>query len=363
MDTLNQEATQSLRGLLTGLLPDVSPASTVALESVSISPIGLGGFLGMHDGPRAEVFGRRVNASARITVNGTNASEVNDRIDDVTDTMLSIGRDTPATEGIYRLSLQKLGDANSTGTGREAFFDVLYEYFRLPTAAGGVIESIPLGLDLDDGGGRAEFLLGETFSSESLLLFDAIDDPQSTTGAPGDWQFSATDSRIEQLSAIRGGSFQPVPRKAGTYLVLQETSDHPAVADVFMRCNLESGDRDGIGCVFRWQDVENFYFFVMSLRRNYRMLGRKVAGVFRALEEPGLNDTAGFERNRLYTLKLTALGSRFRVYLDDNLAVEGSDAAIATPGRVGFLCHGNQAAFFYDLTLARFRGTPSDQAT
>lgn len=356
MDILNQEAVQSLRGLLTGLLPEVLPASTVALESVSVSPTGLGGFLGMHDDPRAEVFGRRVSASARITVNGTDASEVNARIDDVTDTMLSTGRDTPATAGIHRLSLQKLGDTNNTGTSREAFFDVLYEYLKLPTATGGVIESIPLGLDLDDGGGHAEFLLGQTFSPESLLLFDAIDDPQSTTGAPGDWRFSATDSRIEQLSGIRGGSFQPVPRKAGTYLVLQDTSDHPAVADLFMRCNLESGNRDGIGCVFRWQDVDNFYFFVMSQRRNYRMLGRKVGGVFSAMDEPGLNDTAGFDRDRQYTLKLTALGSHFRVFLDDNLAVEGSDAAIAIPGRVGFLCHGNDAAFFYDLTLARFRG-------
>lgn len=153
MDELNQEAMQSLRGLLADLLPDAAPASTVTLESVSISPTGLGGFLGMHDDPRDEVFGRRVRASVRVTVNGANPGELNDRIDELTDTMLSTGRDTPETAGIQRLALTRLGDADAAATRRDAFFDILYEYHRLPTEAGGIIETIPLELELDDGSG------------------------------------------------------------------------------------------------------------------------------------------------------------------------------------------------------------------
>lgn len=357
MDLLNQEATQSLRGLLTGFLPAVLPSSSVALESVNITPTGLGGFLGLHDAPSDEVFGRRVNAAARITVNGADVNELNARINDVTDTILSISRDMPGAEGIYKLKLQRLGDPNEAGTQREALFDVVYEFRKLPTAAGGTIGSIPLGVDLDDGGGAADFLISEAFSTESLNLFDALDDPLATTNAPGDWRFNATEGRIEQLSAIRGGSFlATVPRKAGTYLLLKETSEHPAVADLFMRFTLESAQRDGIGCVFRFQDIDNFCFFVMSQRRNYRMLGKKVGGVFRVLDTAGLSEADGYDQDRLYTAKVTALGSRFRVFLDDDLVVEGSDTSIAGPGRVGFLCHGNQAAFFYDLTLAKFRG-------
>ena len=107
--------------------------------------------------------------------------------------------------------------------------------------------------------------------------------------------------------------------------------------------------------VFRWQDENNFYFFLMNEDddRKYRVLGRKVEGVFQDLETPALDKTKGFEVGRLYDVKLIAEGPAFQVYLDGERILEGRDAALAAPGRVGLMSRNNKQAFFYRFSAVQ----------
>jgi hypothetical protein len=127
----------------------------------------------------------------------------------------------------------------------------------------------------------------------------------------------------------------------------------PAVSDFILRARLTSRDVDGIGLVFRWQDVDNFYFFLMERRRHYRMLGKKVAGSFQRLDAPAIDLVQGFDTDVEYAVKVTAYGRSLRVYLDNRLALQGEDASLVGPGRVGFLARGNNAARFYSVDLVQ----------
>ena len=64
------------------------------------------------------------------------------------------------------------------------------------------------------------------------------------------------------------------------------------------------------GLVFRFQDIDNFYFVLLHDNGNpaapfrYRLIGRKQAGAFSFLESGGADDTAGYTPNTWFTLRL-----------------------------------------------------------
>jgi hypothetical protein len=365
MDVVTQEALARLRSALANLLPapdDPDLAPTITVLPVRVTPTGLGGFVGVNDIPQGSIVGRRIEASAELIVRGTDEGALSVNVASVTDALVGADRAALVQQGIYRLQLEELGDVGSEGEGndavarRNASFGVLYEFLKLPEAGEGVIQEIPLELDLSDGGSNPRLLIDQTFEdASSLELFEVVDDPQATTGAPSLWEHDAAEARIEQHSGIRGGGLTATPLKAGTYLVLIPNSAHPEVRDFLFRTRLETSDVDGIGCVFRYRDVDNFYYFVMSNRNDYYLLGKKVGGVFAALDSGGLLEDGGPEVDTEFELKLTAVGATFRVYLDDALVVDGQDTSLDGAGRVGFMCHGNDGASFYRLKLVQFQ--------
>jgi hypothetical protein len=82
-------------------------------------------------------------------------------------------------------------------------------------------------------------------------------------------------------------------------------------------------------------------------------MGRKVAGAFAALAEGGLDDSAGFPTGSPIRLRLLVQGDVFVLRLDGAIVLEGRDASLAAPGRVGFLTRNCTGARFYDCTLLR----------
>jgi hypothetical protein len=221
-----------------------------------------------------------------------------------------------------------------------------------------------------DSWGEVDPLRSDDFSSDRMLDFEVVDDPQADVSAPSNWLYNAAEQRIEQTSNIHGpdGGVNTNPNKPGTYLVGvakvvdEETGEEkegpwPELRGMVLECHLNSGDDDGIGVVFRYLDVDNFYFFLMDAQRNYRRLGKKVGGEFYELEVPAVDTTQGYNLNQDYELTIIAgpsspyIGEVCKVYLDGVEILSGRDRSIVKPGRVGFYAWGNTSARFLDLTV------------
>ena len=156
MDGINLETLDGLRQALESLLPeaeDPSLAPELLLTPQHFVPTGLGGFVGLHDTPPGEIYGRRLAAVVSITVRARTDAALHDAANAVTRSLVTADRPTLRTLGILSLSLAGMGPQWSQGTGgnrivgREITASVLYEYLKLPEEAGEVIQQIPIHLE------------------------------------------------------------------------------------------------------------------------------------------------------------------------------------------------------------------------
>ncbi len=353
MDVVANEALDALSAALESLLPpDLSPSPSMMVNPARIVPTGLGGFVGLQDDPLGEIIGRRLDALVTVNVE-TPTADLAEAVMAVTSAFLAADRTTLRGLGILRMALDEIGSASSKGnnTQRDLSFSVLFEYLKRPEENGGVISEIPVILNRSETSQTPLILFNTDFMEDPLDGFEIVDDPKATQNKPSKWQHNTDKAQIEQRASIRGGSNLVNANKPGAYLVLRTTSNRPLVQDFILTTTLRSDDDDGIGVVFRWQDVDNFYFFLMSVRHTYRMVARKIDGAFESLNVPALDDTQGYTKKELYEVKLEVQGANFSVHLDDILILQGSDTALPDPGRVGFMCRANNKAFFSQLSL------------
>lgn len=364
MVSVNNEALEALTTALRSLLPPVADPdlqpSLVVLPG-RISPAGIGGVIGLNEDPRGDIVGRRLEATALVTVRGEDSAGLDSAVADVTRALVAADRAALLESGILRITLDKVGQRPEPRPGggpdraqvRELSFKVLYEFLKRPEAAEGVIQEIPIDLEVNDTGAVPRILLSGGFMEGSLDWFEVVNDPLATHGAPSQWGYNAAEARIEQRANIRGGSTGVNTNKPGTYLVLRTSASRPAVQDFLFEVEFSSADNGGIGVVFRWQDVDNFYFFLANNARGYRLVGKKVAGAFAQLATPALDNTRSYTVGARHTLRVTAQRDTFRVYMDGGLALTGADGSIAGPGRVGFMTHANNRAFFHRILLVQ----------
>jgi tetratricopeptide (TPR) repeat protein len=195
----------------------------------------------------------------------------------------------------------------------------------------------------------------DDFSNNPLSNFDVIDDPLAVNAAPSNWVYDATHKRIEQISNIHApagaANLNVNPDKPGTYLIRKSSADWPELCDLVLHCHVNSGETDGIGIIFRYQDVNNFYFFLMDAQRNYRRIGKKVEGVFQDLKETAVDTANGYTVNNDYEITVACVGNAFKVYLDQQEILSGRDPSLSNAGLVGFYAWGNAAARFLDLKV------------
>jgi hypothetical protein len=202
--------------------------------------------------------------------------------------------------------------------------------------------------------GQPYLLLLDRFDADTLANFDVVDDPQATVSTPSQWVFNGAAQRIDQTSGIHGGAFEPGatgPEKPGTYLVRKTTTELPAIQNHIVAVDVSSEDNGGIGVVFRWQDVDNFYYFLMDGQRNYRRMGKKVGGVFQELDTAALDDTHGYETGITHSLRIRFSGSEMRAYLNDEQILLGQDASLPNAGRAGLFCWGSAGAHFDNFRI------------
>ncbi len=359
MDSASQAALTGLSITLASLLPPpASPAFTpaVSLVRVDVRPTGVGGFIAFAHDPEGEVLGRRVDADAVVTTRAHTLEDLDTTVQNTVAAVLAADRSTLRAQGVLTIALTELGPNPAGRTNgefeRNLTFHVLYEFLQQPTAPSGVIDRIPL--DIEVGRGQSKTLIDTTFGAGSLDLFEVVDDAAATTSAPSAWAVNATEERIEQTSRIRGGGTTATPNKPGTALVLRSTPVLPPVRDFSLRAEVAAGDIGGIGLVFRWQNADNFYFFLMESRRDFRMLGKKVGGAFAAWDAPAVDATQGFAVDQAIQVRVSMEGDAAQAYLDGQRVLDGRDASLPGAGRVGFLSRDCAAAFFDRINLSQW---------
>jgi hypothetical protein len=153
MDSISVEALAGLNGAVQSLLPPVADPNlkpTVAIQPLAISGIGLGGFVGINDNPVGEIHGRRIDATVIIGVKAP-ADGIDAAVAGMLNSLLTADRATLLGQGLLRLRLDKLGDPSSGADAtvqQQVSFRVLYEFLKNPVDPEGIIQQIPLNVQL-----------------------------------------------------------------------------------------------------------------------------------------------------------------------------------------------------------------------
>lgn len=347
MDAIVQQALTALDAEISSLLPMPVPAGLtrqVRVLPLSVTPVGLGGYIGPQYNPRAEVYGRHVKASVRVAVHGGQDQNASSHIDLVTRNIMSQSRNDLRQKGIFWVKPEAI-DA------RTAQFELLYEYAHHPTTGEGVIDNLDLSLETNVTPYRAKFLWSMAATAlvgepDPLTEFLVADDPDVNAGSPASqWSFNAAEQCIEQNGAVRGGPLNTSqPRKAGAQL-LWRPQQAPLSLDRFVAaCEFSTTSNDGIGLVFHRTDENNFFYFLASERHRYHLFGRKNAGVYSII---GMNNNAGFSLNSHHELKVYSFDGKFTAVIDEQQTLAAETGSALPAGEVGFLTHGNNRARFY----------------
>ncbi len=351
------DAVQALNVAVTGLLPPpANPGLTpdVLVNPIKSHPAGIGGYVGLNQTPVGEIHARSLKAQVVIRIKADNLVDLSDTETSVTHTLVSTDTALLRSQGIYRISrdtdfsqfYKGASDGLDAKVGKDIRFDIDFEYKKPPEVPSGQITTVNLDLLLHTTDNPAKLLYGEDFESNPLADFNSLDDTPISNG-PGDWSFDPVAGQIRQNSAISGGSNAFNPNKRGSYLVLQ-SSLVPSLPDNWL-LHVELGaDSGGIGVVFNFQDIDNFYFFIMSLPTPYRLLGKKVAGSFSFLDSGGQDNGNAYTPGN-HSLRLIQQNGQFEVAIDQVPIMSAQENVQPVSGSVGFLCRNSASARFQSL--------------
>lgn len=364
MDTIAVEAVSQLKENIEELLPTLAEPDVdrwVAVHPLSIKPSGMGGIIGIHQEPYGDIVGRTVEASLTIAFRSENVAHLIDAQSSITSKFSSLSRQTLRQYGLLKINMNALTDRSThvTQNGdivneQDMLYTVLFEYQKIPSEVSEVITDIPLHSHVVTGSYTKIQMHTIDFEKDPLEEFAIVDDPKCNRQVPSAWFYDADEMAVRQTRKTRGGSLATNANKPGTYLLFTGFKAKPYTADMIIESTMRSNERNGIGMVFRFIDPDNFYYFLMSDRNSFRLLGKKVNGTFSHLETPAVDTTNGYITGQLYIVRLECKESEFKVYLDETLVLQGHDKAINQAGKNGLLCHGNKKAFFYSYRTIQF---------
>jgi hypothetical protein len=362
------EAIGALNGTLQALLPGAAEpelAPELFINPRSSHLAGVGGVIGRRAlAPAGEVMALRVTAEVVVRVKADNVASLAQRESDVSLALLGADPVNLRSSGVFRILRSKadsagsdvlVGDADAGIVGRDVRFEVLYEFSKQPESAVGVITSVPVDLIQRSGvgaQGAPSDLIRLEFESDPMQQLEVVDD--APLSSPGQWSFATSDREVRQTSTGSGGSDAFDPEKRGTALLVRATATPPAARNFVLYTSVRSDGPGGIGLVFRYQDIDNFYYALLheSGALQYRILGRKLGGAFSALESGGADGSAGYTPNRWFSLRLALQDDQFDLAIDGVAVLSGRDAGISSAGRVGFFCRGSAGARFRFLHWA-----------
>lgn len=347
MDTIVQHALTALDGHISSLLPASVPAGLtrqVRVLPLRVTPAGIGGYIGPQENPKADVHARRVQASVRVALQGGQDQNASTHLDLITRQLLSQSREELRQRGIFWIKPELID-------GRNAHFELLYEYAHHPDTGEGVIDMLDLTLEPNITPYRARFvwsMAGRSLvgSADPLSEFQVADDPDVNAGSPASqWVFNAAEACVEQNAAVRGGPLTLAqPRKAGAQLLWRPHEAALSLSRFIIGCEFSSASNDGIGVVMHRVDEDNFLYFLASERHRYHLFGRKSAGVYSVIS---VANNVGFTLNSPHQLKIYSFDGKLSAVMNEQQTLVAETGVALPAGEIGFLTHGNNRARFH----------------
>lgn len=182
-------------------------------------------------------------------------------------------------------------------------------------------------------------LLYDDFDSGIISGWNIID--EGNRSGPSNW--SAATGSLIQSSNIYGGDLTiSNPEKPGTYIYKGDTT----WTDYDFTAQVRSNDNDSIGVMFRYQDTNNYYRFILNSQNSIRMLTKKEAGVDTILAQ----DMFTYVPGQVYTVKISLQGGNIAVYVDEQLIFDMLDFSISS-GAVALYSWANEGAVFDNITV------------
>ncbi len=185
-------------------------------------------------------------------------------------------------------------------------------------------------------------ILCDGFDADTMGDWQVAD--VGTHAAPSKWFIA--DGAIHQTSNIYKTLMQgrhPEREWMGTLLVWRKSS----VADGLLETEFWSTDDDGIGCVWRYRDPDNYYQFQIDGSAKFWQLTRRANGTFTCLAS---GDEFYVPKQR-YQLQVRFRGVGMVVFLDGRVLCAVEDDTLAS-GRVGLVSRGNAGSHFGHVRLA-----------
>ena len=332
--------------------PDLAP--DILINPVKTHPTGVGGYIGLNQAPLGEIHARSLKAQVVIRIKADTLTDLGTTESVVTNLLIGANATQLRSQGIYRISRDTefsqiyhgAEDGLEVAIGKDIRFDIDFEFQRPPDTPSGQISTVPLDLLLHATDNPARLLYSEDFDSDPLAAFSVFDDAPTSNG-PSSCSYDGVAGQIEQSSEISGGSNAFNASKRGTYLVLQPSAVS-ALPDNWLLHAEVGGDSGGIGVVFNFQDIDNYYFFIMSLPTAYRFLGRKSAGSFSFLDSGGQENGNAYSAGN-HSLRLIQQNGEFELALDNTPIMSARENIQPPSGSVGFLSRNSASARFQSL--------------
>ncbi|MFX0135923.1 MAG: DUF2341 domain-containing protein [Candidatus Hodarchaeota archaeon] len=106
----------------------------------------------------------------------------------------------------------------------------------------------------------------------------------------------------------------------------------------------------GVGISFRYSDADNFYCAGIGYWDREIAYGECTGGSWDTLDYDGV-DESNLVSDQWYNLKVDALGSRYKIYLDGELRIDDTDTSHLNAAQIGFLTHTSAPSYYDDLRI------------
>lgn len=351
------DAVQALNTTVSGLLqPPARPelAPDILINPVKSHATGIGGYIGLDQTTQGEIFACSLKAQVVIRIKADTLIALSDTESIVTNTLIGVNPTQLLSQGIYRITRDTrfsqiyngAEDGLDAAVGKDIHFNIDFEYQEPPDISSGQISSVPLDLTLHSTDNQVSQLYSEDFDTSPHESFDVFDDAPVNNG-PSVWDFNDTDGRIEQTSGISGGSNAFNASKRGSYLVLKPSIVSALPENWLLEAEI-SADSGGIGLIFNFRDIDNYYFFIMNMPNAYRFLGKKTTGSFSFLDSGGQDNGNAYIAGS-HSLRLIQQNGEFELNMDHTPVLTARENTQPSAGSVGFLCRNCDNARFHSM--------------
>ena len=153
-------------------------------------------------------------------------------------------------------------------------------------------------------------LVNETFDDNELPSWHAVDDAGAVTNAPSDW--AVADQVLYQRSNIYGESGDT---RYGTRMLMQYSAGvWPQWTNYIVSADIENGDNDGVGLVFRHHGENLYYKVDLDSQRSFTRLYKVHQNTHTLLAQ---SSALPYTRNTPFNLKVEVHNAEIWVFIDN----------------------------------------------